>query len=136
MEWATSSTYLKRSLMRMRSVIRRTVGTAWAAIVPAALCLVLASCGGASAASNGGGGAAAPTATCPPGGSATASLKSVSGQITSAGAGSITVSPSSGGSVTVQITSTTRVSKLASSSLSAVQVGQVAQVTPDSTGTI
>ncbi|MGZ3583633.1 MAG: DUF5666 domain-containing protein, partial [Ktedonobacterales bacterium] len=65
-----------------------------------------------------------------------ASLKVVSGTITSASAGSITVSPSSGGSVTVQIASTTRVTKLASTSLSAVQVGEVAQVTPDATGTI
>ncbi|HEX8034798.1 MAG TPA: hypothetical protein VF510_13165 [Ktedonobacterales bacterium] len=119
--------------MQMRSVMRRTVGVAWAAIVPATLCLVLASCGGASAASNG---AAAPTPTCPPAASATASLKVVSGKITSTGAGSITVSPSSGGSVTVQITSTTRITKLASSSLSTVQVGEVAQVTPDATGTI
>ncbi|MGZ3677493.1 MAG: DUF5666 domain-containing protein [Ktedonobacterales bacterium] len=118
----------------MRSVMRRTVGIVWAAIVPVALCLVLASCGGASAASNGG--AATPTATCPPGGSATASLKVVSGTITSASAGSITVSPSSGGSVTVQIASTTRVTKLANTSLSALQVGEVAQVTPDATGTI
>ena len=120
--------------MQMRSVMRRTVGIAWAAMGPAALCLVLASCGGASAASNGA--PAASTPTCPPGGSATASFKSVSGKITSAGAGSITVSPSSGASVMVQITSTTRISKLVSSRLSAVQVGQVAQVTPDATGTI
>ncbi len=119
--------------MQMRSVMRRTLGVAWAAIVPAALCLVLASCGGASAAN---GAAAAPTPTCPPASTATANLKFISGKITSAGTGSITVTPTTGASVAVQITSTTRISKLVSSSPSAVQVGDTAQVTADASGTV
>ncbi len=119
--------------MQMRSVMRRTLGVAWAAIGPAALCLVLASCGGASAAN---GAAAAPTPTCPSAATATASLKFISGKITSADAGSITVTPTSGASVAVQITSTTRISKLVASSLSAVQVGDTVQVTADATGTV
>ena len=119
--------------MQMRRVARRTLGVAWAAAGSAIVCLALASCGTASGAASG---AAAPTPTCPPTASATASFTSVSGTITSIGAGTITVSPSSGASVSVQITSTTRISKLAKSSLSAVQVGEVALVTPDATGTI
>lgn len=120
--------------MQMRRVVRRTLGAAWAAMGFATLCLALASCGGASAATNGAGAA---TATCPPTTAAQANFKVVSGKITSAGTGSISVSPSSGGgNVTVQIASTTRISTLANSSLSAVQVGDVAQVTPDATGTI
>lgn len=119
--------------MQMRSVMRRTLGVTWVTIGAAMVSLALASCGTASGAASG---AAAPTPTCPPAASATASFESVSGKITSTGAGTITVTPSSGASVSVQITSTTRISKLASSSLSAVQVGEVALVTPDATGTI
>lgn len=65
-----------------------------------------------------------------------ASLTFVSGKIASTSVGSITVTPASGTSVTVQIATTTRISKLVTTSISSVQVGQSVQVTPDASGTV
>lgn len=113
---------------------RRLWGALGLLLAPATLCMALAGCGASSASASGV--AAAPTPTCPPARTATATFKTVSGKITSVGTGSLTVAPASGASVSVQFTSTTRITKLAATTLSAVQVGQVAQVTPDTTGTI
>lgn len=117
----------------MRPGVFRPARVAALALAPAALCLALAGCGGTSA--NAASANAAATPTCPAT-TPTASVKFVTGKITAASAGTITVAPASGAAVTVQVTSTTRLTRLAPTTLSAVQVGDVAQITSDSSGVI
>ncbi len=106
------------------------------ALAPAALCLALAGCGAAGGTANAASSAkAAATPTCPAT-TPTASVKFVTGKITAAGAGTITVAPTNGAAVTVQVTSTTRLTRLAPTTLSAVQAGDAAQITADSSGVI
>ena len=118
----------------MRTASSRLARVATFALAPAALCLALAGCGSPSGSKVAAAGAS-PTPTCPATPPTTA-FKVVSGTIRAASAGTISVAPATGASVTVQVTSTTRVIKLAPSTLSAIKVGDVAQVTPDSSGVI
>ncbi len=121
----------------MRSVSHRLFGLSAGALAPALLCLALAGCGSSGGSPTTASAAAAtPTPTCPPASAAAASVKFVSGTIASATPGTITVTPKSGAPVTVQVTSTTRITKLAPATQSAIQVGDVAQVSADATGTI
>ncbi len=117
----------------MRTASSRLARVATFALAPAALCLALVGCGAPSGSQVAAGASSTPIcpATTP-----TPAFKFITGTITAASAGTITVAPASGASVTIQVTSTTRVTKLAPSTLSAIKVGDVAQVTPDSSGVI
>lgn len=117
----------------MRPVAFRLARVVALALAPAALSLALVGCGatsGSVASAN-----AAATPTCPAT-TPTASVKFVTGKITAARAGAITVAPTSGAAVSVQVTSTTRLTRLAPTTLSAVKAGEVAQITADASGVI
>lgn len=117
----------------MRPVAFRLARAVALALAPAALSLALVGCGatsGSVASAN-----AAATPTCPAT-TPTASVKFVTGKITAARAGAITVAPTSGAAVSVQVTSTTRLTRLAPTTLSAVKAGEVAQITADASGVI
>ena len=119
----------------MRTASSRLARVVTLTLAPAALCLALAGCGSPSGSKVASAAGASPTPTCPAT-TPTTTFKVVTGKITAASAGTITVAPTSGANVTVQVTATTRLTKLAPSTISAVQVGEVAQVTPDSSGVI
>jgi hypothetical protein len=95
------------------------------------LCVMalLAGCGGAASASQGGSASATPT--CPP----ARSFKSVTGTISGAGGGTITVTPSSGSPVVVQVTSSTRITKMVSVSPASIATGTSVLVVSDTNAT-
>jgi hypothetical protein len=89
----------------------------------------LVGCGAASGAAASG---AAATSTCPP----TSTFKTVTGHITAVGSGAITVTDSSGAATQVHVTSTTRVTRIALLSPTALTAGTSVLVVTDTNATI
>lgn len=102
------------------------------ALAPATLCLALAGCGAPGSASAA---HAAAAPTCPAT-TSTVSFATVTGKITAASGGTLTITPASGSPVSVQVASTTRMTRLAPTTLSAITVGELAQVTTDASGVV
>lgn len=107
---------------------------AWAARFGGAIAIpllgaLLIGCGAASGAS---GAAAVATSTCPP----TPALKTVTGHITTASADAITVTDSNGAATNVQISNTTRVTRVTSVPATSLSDGTAVLVLTDTNATV